>query len=393
MRNWFKVRGSQLGLTGITLGVFLLLVVLVLSAKPAEAAPPTQGQQPTDEACLVCHQQEGMIAQIGGEPVPITIDSGAFAASVHGTEDVTCVDCHTNITGFPHPQVIAGSRRDFSLQLYPTCQQCHVEQYANTLDSVHQRAFAAGNKNAAVCTDCHNPHTQKRLTDENTDQLLADARVAIPQTCAQCHSTIYETYRRSVHGSALTQEGNQDVPTCIDCHGVHNIGDPNTNSFRNSTPFLCATCHTDETLMQKYDISTNVLNTYVADFHGTTVKMFEENFPDQPTNKPVCTDCHGVHDIIRVDDPNAGILFKDNLLVKCQQCHPNATTASFTDSWLSHYEPSPRAWPLVFFVNLFYSIFIPMVLGGMILFVLTDIYRRYLVRRVPVAQAEGETHE
>jgi nitrate/TMAO reductase-like tetraheme cytochrome c subunit len=391
MRKWFKVSGSQLGLVGLALGVFLLLTVLVLSATPAGAAPQIQGEPPTDETCLACHQQEGMTAQIGGEPVPITIDPGVFDASVHGTENVACVDCHTNITGFPHPQVIAGSRRDFSLQLYPTCQQCHLEQYAKTLDSVHQRALATGDKNAAVCTDCHNPHTQTRMTDKSTGELLAQARVAIPQTCARCHSTIYETYRQSVHGAALTEEGNQDVPTCIDCHGVHDIGDPTTNSFRNSTPYLCAKCHTNETLMKQYDISTNVLNTYVADFHGTTVKMFQENFPDQPTNKPVGTDCHGVHDILRPDNPNAGIAYKKNLLSKCQQCHPDATTASFTDSWLSHYEPSPQVFPLVYFVNLFYKIFIPLILGGMTLFVLTDIYRRFLVRRAPAA--EGETHE
>jgi hypothetical protein len=391
MRKWFRVNGPRLGLAGVVLGAFLLLVVLVLSATPADAAPQFQGDQPTDESCLACHQQEGMTAQIGGEPIPITIDPGVFSASAHGTEKVACVDCHTNITGFPHPQVIAGSQRDFSLQLYPTCQQCHLEQYAKTLDSVHQRALAAGDKNAAVCTDCHNPHTQARITDKNTGELLAKARLAIPQTCARCHSTIYETYRQSVHGVALTDEGNQDVPTCIDCHGVHNIGDPTTNSFRNSTPYLCANCHTNETLMKQYGISTNVLNTYVADFHGTTVKMFQENYPDQPTNKPVCTDCHGVHDILRPDDPNAGIAFKNNLLAKCQQCHPNATTTSFTDAWLSHYEPSPQVFPLVYFVNLFYKIFIPLVLGGMILFVLTDIYRRFMVRRAPVA--EGETHE
>jgi nitrate/TMAO reductase-like tetraheme cytochrome c subunit len=391
MRKRFKVKRSQLGLTGLVLGVFLLLIVLVFSATPAEAAPQFQGDPPTDETCLACHQQEGMTAQIGGESVPITIDSQAFSASAHGTEKVACVDCHTNITGFPHPQVIAGSRRDFSLQLYPTCQQCHLEQYAKTLDSVHQRALATGDKNAAVCTDCHNPHTQTRMTDKSTGELVAKARLAIPQTCAKCHSTIYETYRQSVHGAALTEEGNQDVPTCIDCHGVHNIGDPTTNSFRNSTPYLCAKCHTNETLMKPYGISTNVLNTYVADFHGTTVKMFQENFPDQPTNKPVCTDCHGVHDILRPDDPNAGIAYKKYLLAKCQQCHPDATTASFTDSWLSHYEPSPQVFPLVYFVNLFYKIFIPLVLGGMTLFVLTDIYRRFLVRRAHAA--EGETHE
>ena len=109
-----------------------------------------------------------MTAQIGGQPVPLTIDAGKFEASVHGTEKIACVDCHTNITGFPHPQVTASSPRDFSLELYPTCQQCHAEQYQKALDSVHQTAFAAGNTNAAVCTDCHNPHTQTRLTDKNT---------------------------------------------------------------------------------------------------------------------------------------------------------------------------------------------------------------------------------
>lgn len=391
MTNWCKTSRSQLGFAGLVLGVFLLLTVMTLSASPAVAAPPAQGDGPSDEECLACHQQEGMTAQIGGQPHPVTIDPEKFAASVHGTENVACVDCHTNITGFPHPEVTASSPRDFSLELYPTCQECHVEQYELTLDSVHQDALAAGNENAAVCTDCHNPHTQPRITDQNTGEILLGARLIVPQTCAQCHSTIYETYRQSVHGAALTEEGNQYVPTCTDCHGVHNIGDPGSNSFRNSMPYLCAECHTNATLMRQFDISTNVLDTYVADFHGTTVKMFEETYPDQPTNKPVCTDCHGFHDIIRPDDPNAGIRFKENLLVKCQQCHPDATTASFTDSWLSHYEPSPRAWPLVFFVNLFYSIFIPLVLGGMILFVLTDIYRRFIARRPQ--STTGETHE
>jgi nitrate/TMAO reductase-like tetraheme cytochrome c subunit len=380
MRNWFKTNKLQLAWIGLVSGVLLVLTVMILIATPVAAAPQPQGEQPTDETCLACHQQEGMTAQVGGQPLAITIDPEKFSASVHGTEKIACVDCHTNITGFPHPEVTASSTRDFSLELYPTCQECHLEQYEKTLDSVHQRAIAAGNTNAAVCTDCHNPHTQTRLTDKDTGKLLLGARLVVPQTCAQCHSTIYETYRQSVHGAALTEEGNQYVPTCIDCHGVHNIGDPTSNSFRNSTPYLCAQCHTNETLMKQYGISTNVLNTYVADFHGTTVKMFEENYPDQPTNKPVCTDCHGIHDIMKPDNPNAGIAFKKNLLVKCQQCHPDATTANFTDSWLSHYEPSPQVFPMVYFVNLFYKIFIPAVLGGMTLFVLTDIYRRFIVR-------------
>ena len=33
---------------------------------------------------------------------------------------------------------------------------------------------------------------------------------------------IYYLYEESVHGEAL-ESGNRDVPTCTDCHGVHDI--------------------------------------------------------------------------------------------------------------------------------------------------------------------------
>ena len=69
------------------------------------------------------------------------------------------------------------------------------------------------------------------------------------------------------------------MPTCIDCHGVHNIEDPRTAAFRLQSPEMCAKCHADRALMAKYGISTDVFNTYVADFHGTTVAIFEKESP------------------------------------------------------------------------------------------------------------------
>jgi hypothetical protein len=37
------------------------------------------------------------------------------------------------------------------------------------------------------------------------------------------------------------------------------------------------------------------------------VTLFEKTSPDQATNKPVCFDCHGVHNIQGVDDPQYGL--------------------------------------------------------------------------------------
>jgi hypothetical protein len=359
--------------------VLMVVAVAMLTVTSAGAAPSFQ--EVTNDTCLGCHSNESMVKTFpSGEELSLFIDGSRFEVAVHGQEGLNCVDCHAAMAQIPHPEFAAQTVRDAKFELYTVCKECHLEQYTNVLDSVHQTALAAGEENAAICTDCHNPHTQRRITNEDTGEILLGARLVIPQTCARCHNAIYETYRESVHGAALTEEGNQYVPTCIDCHGVHNIQDPTTSRFRNETPLLCANCHTNEVIMRQYDISTDVIDTYVTDFHGTTVTLFEKTDPDLPTNKPVCTDCHGIHDIKSVDDPDTGIALKENLLVKCQRCHPDATI-NFPDSWMSHYIASPENFPLVYYVNLFYKIMIPGVLGGMVLYVLTDIYRRFIARK------------
>jgi hypothetical protein len=143
---------------------------------------------------------------------------------------------------------------------------------------------------------------------------------------------------------------------------------------------MCGKCHTDPSVVGKYGLSTEVLNTYVADFHGTTVTLFEKQHPEEQTNKPVCYDCHGIHDIARPDDPQKGLAVRKNLLVRCQECHPNATD-NFPESWLSHYIPSPNKYPAVYYVNLFYMFFIPGVLGSMGLLVALD-FSRSTINRV-----------
>jgi hypothetical protein len=368
---------------GIGMVVFSLTgLVNPVSASPAAApdSKPVSDPDPLPEsaACLFCHNKPGLVRTLpSGEILSLTIDSGHFTNSAH--RDIFCSECHVSIVTFPHPDLQVNTLREYSVQMYTTCQKCHEEQYTKTLDSVHMRAMAGGNSNAAICTDCHNPHTQAVLTSDD-GVLLPEARLSIPETCARCHSAIYETYKQSVHGTALTQEGNTDVPTCIDCHGVHNIADPTTNEFRLQLPQVCAKCHTDPAIMDKYGISTQVLNTYIADFHGTTVTLFEKTTPNQATNKPVCFDCHGVHDIKRTDDPVYGLQMKGNILLACQRCHPDATT-NFPDAWMSHYIPSPTRFPIVYYVNLFYKFFIPAVIGSMVIFVISDIIRRLIERR------------
>jgi hypothetical protein len=349
------------------------------AAIPTPPPVPPENLSLADEYCLSCHGQPGQSLTLqDGSVRDLTVQADTYHASVHGEQGYACVQCHAWVGQYPHPAFQAANSRDFTIKLNTGCARCHFDQFELALDSVHAQALAGGNQAAAVCSDCHTGHATQRLTDPETGELTQAARLSIPQTCAQCHSTIYDKYKESVHGEAL-KSGNPDVPTCIDCHGVHNISNPTTSAFRLNSPKMCSECHTDAEKMDKYDLSTNVLNTYVADFHGTTVALFEAQSPDAETNKPVCYDCHGVHDIKRTDDPEKGLQVKDNLLKRCQVCHPDAT-ANFPSAWLSHYIPTFEKAPLVFTVNTFYLIFIPLVLIPMAVLVALDFSKQLRVR-------------
>lgn len=334
----------------------------------AALAAGASAQAGDNSTCLGCHTTPGLSVELtSGEILPLTIDPQVYQASVHASQ--TCTSCHTNITGYPHPKLTAGDRRSFQMERYQQCQSCHQDQYTQSLDSNHARALAGGNRNAAICTDCHGAH----------DVTKADSpRQKVSTTCQKCHSAIYDQYATSIHGAALLDNSNPDVPTCTDCHGAHTQEDPTTAAFRLKSPNICGDCHANTTLMQKYGISTQVFTTYVADFHGTTVTLFERQHPDQETNKAVCTDCHGVHNIAAVSAGDTEAV-KQNLLVTCQRCHPEAT-ANFPDSWVGHFAPSPNNQPLVYYINLFYKILVPSVIGAMLLFVGLDFVSR-IVRR------------
>jgi len=327
------------------------------------------GEQPSDAYCLLCHTAPDRVWTLpSGEVLPLEVDTATLAGSVHGENNpegaLGCSDCHVNQT-FPHQTPASQNIREFKLERYASCMNCHEDQYTHSQDSVHGAAVLAGKLNAATCVDCHGGHDIQPPNDP-------PQRISI--TCGQCHGAIYAEYEQSVHGAALLREGSTDVPNCIDCHGVHDIQSAKTAEFRNRSPQLCADCHADEELMGKYDISTNVFDSYLNEFHGSTVALFEQQDPSVPTNKAVCFDCHGVHNITAADNEKSQVA-KENLLITCQQCHPDAT-GDFPDSWVGHFAPTLEDNPGLVLVNLFYQILIPATVGGFAVLVVSDIFGR-----------------
>jgi len=88
---------------------------------------------------------------------------------------------------------------------------------------------------------------------------------------------------------------------CASCHADVDLA---SHPAKPAGPVVCANCHDKPSA------------TYSASVHGKARQAGD-------TGAAQCTDCHGVHDIIKVNDPLSPVS-RDNLGATCGQCHPDA---------------------------------------------------------------------
>jgi len=356
-------RNQYPGWLYIGIPVLLACIAGLFSATTARAGETT-------DYCLSCHGNPDLSMILpSGEALPLYISPEALSVSVHNKVGIECNACHTEIQTYPHPPLEYQNKRELARALYQSCQKCHSDNYDKARDSMHAQAAEAGNLDAPICTDCHGAHDVKDP---------AQPRAHVSTICGQCHTAIFADYRQSVHGDALIEQSNPDVPVCTDCHGVHNIQDPRTEQFRVHSPDLCASCHADAELMEKYGLPSNVYELYELSWHGVDVSVYKARWPTIWHSSAVCTDCHGIHDIRKTDDPESRVN-QQNLLSTCQKCHPDAGP-NWTGAWTGHHEVSLQRTPFIFYTQAFYTSFTPFVLVLSLLYVVLQIIRSAVER-------------
>ena len=168
------------------------------------------------------------------------------------------------------------------------------------------------------CEACHNdittyPHPVLKY------QSKRELSRAFYQTCEKCHSVNYAKAQDSMHAQAA-EAGNLDAPICTDCHGAHDVRPP--AEPRSSISETCGQCHTQ------------IVDTYRQSVHGAAL-MADEN-PDVP----VCTDCHGVHNI---QDPRTA-QFRVAEPELCAGCHANKELMSKYGLSSDVYSIYKRSW-------------------------------------------------
>jgi len=378
----------------------------------ATPAPPTYVTPASPHGsggdCMMCHSNPDFHGTFENrESVSLYVNQGDLNASVHAEAGLKCEACHTKFTKYPHgekqqisctachPESGGGmdtkfvslvvelpypDKRTMVLDINDKCRTCHEEEYKSTDGSAHEKVFQSGNTSAPMCVDCHGGHNVIKP---------GTPRTVIVDICGKCHESVYTSYKVSVHGETLLHDPtNLDIPTCIECHGVHSVRGPRQVTFRGDSIITCGGCHGNETKMEKYGISTDVFDTYLGDYHGRTVSLFQEAGKTS-SNKATCYDCHGIHNIRRPEDSLSSV-YPANLQHTCQQCHTDASIR-FPQAWLSHTGISLEKTPILYAIKIIYSWFlIPGTMGVFILYIILDARRRWLEKRSIVLEALAE---
>lgn len=296
-------------------------------------------------------------------------DVKAFKSSIHGVKNVECWSCHTK-----HAILPASNMTNGRVEL---CMTCHtsggVKQFTT---GGHFKAYKAGNKvncvtchgnssheikktafnkftETQLCNKCHAVHKTQfsvelhaqanqaafpRCTSCHGEHLAAVNRFSRnSQECMNCHmnASIFhpknneklvdfiKTYQTSVH--AHLQANGVEAASCGDCHGNHTAEglDATKNRVkRENINAMCGRCHQD------------AMKEFNASAHGLAAQKYKDV-------APVCTDCHGEHQISSVKSPEfAKIKIKE----MCMNCHvKNEKVLKLTKTTkndVQHYENS-----------------------------------------------------
>ncbi|MDF1564036.1 MAG: cytochrome C [Deltaproteobacteria bacterium] len=338
----------------------------LLAGTVALTVPALAGAVPAgSQDCLDCH------ADLEGEEVEFAdgsvIDVGVDQEKIDASVHATlaCPDCHRAISDHPHPELTAGSRRTYQIDSAKTCNRCHHAYYTRALDGIHYQLLEQGNTDAPTCIDCHGAHEVKKPGNH---------RATLGRGCARCHEEVFSRYEKSVHGPALAAEANGDLPACTDCHGAHAIADPRKKEFRVAEHEICVKCHGDAKRMKPYGLDANVASTYLEDFHGASNQLYAAGagLPGKPM--ATCTDCHGIHSIQKWDREGAPDEIRARIAKQCRTCHEEVPD-SFADAWMRHYPPTFESAPLVWAVKWFYRLLIPFIILGLVLHILMHLWK------------------
>ncbi len=254
----------------------------------APLVPDDHAERP-NEVCQLCHQPPVLIV---ATPTPLPLPT-PIVHPLSPAED-SCLECHGTLGG-KYAEIAYQWEGSYFATFGVTCADCH-----------------GGDPGADDIAAAKSPETGYIGVPDRAD---------VPSLCGSCHSDAermaphglptdqLSEYRESVHGQLLAQ-GDENVPTCFDCHGGHatlGTDDPRSSVYPSNLPVTCAQCHADEERMEPYGIPTNQYELYQTSVHGRALMI------DGNLEAPTCATCHSSH--------GATLPGTAELIDVCGECH------------------------------------------------------------------------
>jgi hypothetical protein len=154
----------------------------------------------------------------------------------------------------------------------------------------------------------------------------AQAATEPVNVCVDCHARLEGALKLPVEASASSAHGHKGMG-CETCHGGNSTDVAQAKGRgsgfrghiqRKEIPELCGTCHADLNRMKQFNptLRTDQLAQYRTSAHGV-------RFAHGDPNVAVCTDCHGVHNILAGTDPGSPV-HPLNVAATCARCHSDA---------------------------------------------------------------------
>ena len=121
------------------------------------------------------------------------------------------------------------------------CAACHLTAGRELTDAVVHFVRSVHDLNDLTCYDCHggNREEDARAHEEKFDFIGTKLSVHL-KVCSECHSDEAERLAAGPHHWDFSKRVNTQFPTCIDCHGNHDIGNPPAD-FKLAN--MCLDCH------------------------------------------------------------------------------------------------------------------------------------------------------
>jgi hypothetical protein len=227
-----------------------------------------------------------------------------------------------------------------------SCMSCHSDSEWVDDESIRiVRSYRADihRERGLGCHSCHGGNPDPALADDMMAAMDPDyapnpykgipERTEIPQFCGSCHSSFpfmrrfnpqarvdqVAEYLTSQHGRSL-QQGDTQVATCTDCHGVHGmlrVTDPEAPVYPTNVAETCGACHSDAAHMAGYHdrhgdpLPTDQVARWQRSVHANALINKGDLFA------PTCNDCHGNH--------GAAPPGVEDITYVCGQCHGRET--------------------------------------------------------------------